>query len=202
MKTAKDIQEKFEGKYNIETIKIDGGDTSEMEIIILGDKLEALGISTRTIADIIRSYNQSFPLGSFTLDTKKYDLRIDGNIESFEKLLSIPVSLTDGSYVSLGEFATIKRKWTNQTINKMNLDSYTDISYIQLNFNKVPGQSVFSTSRNIRQALEEYVTDLGPNWKLSYGLDIASIIISDYKDLADNAIKTICLVFLCIFFFI
>lgn len=48
-----------------------------MDVIILGDKLEALGISTRTIADIIRSYNQSFPLGSFTLDTKKYDLRIE-----------------------------------------------------------------------------------------------------------------------------
>lgn len=202
IKTAQDIQKKFEGKYNIESINIEWTDASEMDVIILGDKLEALGISTRTIADIIRSYNQSFPLGSFTLDTKKYDLRIEWNIESFEWLLSIPVSLTDGSYFALGEFATIRRRWINESINRLNIEEFRDIPYIQLNFNKVPWKSVFSTSSDTRKALETYVASLWTQWRLSYGLDIASIIISDYKDLASNALQTIVLVFLCIFFFI
>lgn len=202
MKTARDIQKSFEGKYNIEKIKMSGSDASEIEVIISGEKLEALGISTRVIADTIRAYNQSFPLGSFTLDTKKYDLRIEGNIESFEHLFRIPVSLTDGSSVPLGDFATLKRKWTNSALERMNIGLDEGIPYVRMDFNKVPWKSVFTTSKNVRVALDAYVKQLWPTWKIGYGLDIASVIISDYKDLGWNAFQTILLVFACIFFFI
>ncbi len=93
MATARDIQKKFEGNYGVESVNISGGSASELEVIILGEKLQALGITTNTIADIIRSYNQSFPLGNFTLDTKNYDLRIEGKIASFQELMTLPISL-------------------------------------------------------------------------------------------------------------
>jgi len=160
IKAARDIQKRFEGNYNIESVTIDGGDTSELEVIILGEKMEALGISPSKIADIIKSYNQSFPLGSFTIDTKKYDLRIEGDIESFEALLQIPVSLAEGGSVPLGEFATIRRKWTNTAIDRMNIGEYTDIPFIRLNFNKEPRKSVFETSTSVRTALDEYMKTL------------------------------------------
>ncbi len=101
MHEAIKIQKKFEGNYNIDSVVIEGGDTSEIEVIILGEKLEALGISPAKIADEIRAYNQSFPLGNFTIDTRTYDLRIEGNIESFEALLRVPISLADNSSIPL-----------------------------------------------------------------------------------------------------
>jgi HAE1 family hydrophobic/amphiphilic exporter-1 len=160
MKAARDIQKRFEGNYNIESVTIDGGDTSELEVIILGEKLDALGISTNKIADIIKSYNQSFPLGSFTIDTKKYDLRIEGDISSFEELLRIPVGLSEGGSVPLGEFATIQRKWKNTSIDRMNIGEYVDIPFVRLNFNKEPRKSVFETSTSVRTALDEYMKNL------------------------------------------
>jgi multidrug efflux pump subunit AcrB len=202
MKAARDIQKRFEGNYNIESVTIDGGDTSELEVIILGEKLDALGISTSKIADIVKSYNQSFPLGSFTIDTKKYDLRIEGDVTSFEELLRIPVGLSEGGSVPLGEFATIQRKWTNTAIERMNIGEYTDIPFVRLNFNKEPRKSVFETSTSVRTALDEYMKTLWSEWKIDYGLDLAAVITQDYKDLASNAIQTIILVYICIFFFI
>jgi len=98
---ANDIQKKFEGKYNIDTVVIDGGDVSELEVIVHGAKMAALGISPAKVADIIRQYNQSFPIGKFTLDTKSYDFRIEGDVESFEALLQIPVNIADGGAVPL-----------------------------------------------------------------------------------------------------
>lgn len=160
MKAARDIQKRFEGNYNIESVNIDGGDKSELEVIISGEKLDALGVSTTKIADIIKSYNQSFPLGSFTIDTKKYDLRIEGDVESFESLLKIPISLSDGGSVPLGEFATIQRKWSNVAIERMNMGEYSDIPFVRLNFNKEPRKSVFETSTNVRAALTEYMDTL------------------------------------------
>ena len=160
MKAARDIQKRFEGNYNIESVNIDGGEKSEIEVIVSGEKLDALGVSTAKIADIIRSYNQSFPLGSFTIDTKKYDLRIEGDIESFESLLRVPVSLSDGGSVPLGEFATIQRKWTNTAIERMNMGEYVDIPFVRLNFNKEPRKSVFETSSAVRAELARYMEAL------------------------------------------
>jgi len=160
IKAARDIQKRFEGNYNIESVNIDGGDKSELEVIISGEKLDALGVSTTKIADIIKSYNQSFPLGSFTVNTKKYDLRIEGDIESFQSLLKVPISLSDGGSVPLGEFATIQRKWSNKAIERMNMDEYVDIPFVRLNFNKEPRKSVFETSTSVRAAMEEYTKTL------------------------------------------
>lgn len=129
-------------------------------MIILGDKLEALSISPQKIADVIRSYNQSFPVGSFTLDTKSYDLRIEGDIASYEELLRIPVSLSDGSAVPLGEFATIKRTWSNDAIEHMNLGEDSNIPFVRLNFNKQPRKSVFETSKTVRTILEAQIEKL------------------------------------------
>ncbi len=160
IKTARDMKKQFEGKNNIESVTIDGGDKSELEVIISADKLQALGITTTRIAEIIRSYNQSFPLGSFTVDTKNYDLRIEGDIESFESLLQVPISLADGGSVPLGNFATIKRTWSNTNIERMNIGEYVDIPFVRLNFNKEPRKSIFATSDNVRKDIEEYMTSL------------------------------------------
>ena len=160
IKVARDIQKRFEGNYNIESVTIDGGDASELEVIISGEKMEALGISPSKIADIIKSYNQSFPLGSFTIDTKKYDLRIEGDIKSFETLLRIPVSLSEGGSIPLGEFATIQRKWKNTAIDRMNIREYIDVPFVRLNFNKEPRKNVFETSTSVRAALDEYMATL------------------------------------------
>lgn len=202
MKAARDIQKRFEWNYNIESVNIDGGEKSEIEVIVSGEKLEALGISTAKVADIIRSYNQSFPLGSFTIDTKKYDLRIEGDIESFESLLRVPVSLSEGGSVPLGEFATIQRKWTNTAVERLNIGEYVDIPFVRLNFNKEPRKSVFETSSAVRAELTRYMEALWPEWKIEYGLDLAAVITQDYKDLANNALQTIILVYICIFFFV
>lgn len=202
MEKAKEVQKNFEGKYSIESVVIDGGEKSELEIIVHGGKLEALGISPATIADAIRQYNQSFPIGKFELDTKEYDLRIEGDVESFESLMRIPISIAGSSPVPLGEFATIQRKWSNQSVERMNRDGSERISFVQLIFNKQPRESVFATAEVVRAVLDEQVKSFGPEWHLDYGYDLAEVIGEDYSNLGWNAVQTMILVFACVFFFI
>lgn len=199
---ANDIQKKFEGKYNIDTVVIDGGDVSELEVIVHGAKMAALGISPAKVADIIRQYNQSFPIGKFTLDTKSYDFRIEGDVESFEALLQIPVNIADGGAVPLGEFATLKRTWKNTAQERMNQGENIDMPFVQMTFNKQPKKSVFSTAKEVRKILEEQVATFGPEWHIEYGFDLAEIISEDYSNLGWNAVQTLILVFGCVFFFI
>ena len=159
MSRAKSIKELFEGKYNIDTVVIDGGESSELEVIIHGGKLQAMNVTPAQIADIIKQYNQSFPIGKFTLATKEYDLRIEGDVESYESLLKIPVSLSSGASVTLGEFATIQRKWTNTSLERMNRAGLTNVPFVQLTFNKQPRKSVFDTAAQVRTLLAEKVIE-------------------------------------------
>lgn len=202
IKRANDIQKKFEWKYNIDTVVIDGGDTSELEVIVHGAKMAALQISPAKVAEIIRQYNQSFPIGKFTLDTKSYDFRIEGDVESFEALLKIPVNIGDGGPIPLGEFATIKRTWKNTAQERMNQGENIDIPFVQMTFNKQPRKSVFSTAKEVRAILAEQVASFGPEWHIEYGFDLAEVISEDYSNLGWNAVQTLILVFGCVFFFI
>jgi len=183
LKRANEIQEKFEGKYNIDTVVIDGSDISELEVIVHGAKMAALNISPAKVADVIRQYNQSFPIGKFTLDTKSYDLRIEGDAESFEALLRIPVNIADGGAVPLGEFATLKRTWKNTAKERMNQGENVDIPFVQMTFNKQPRKSVFSTAKEVRKILEEQVVGFGPEWHIEYGFDLAEEISDNYSNL-------------------
>ncbi len=75
-------------------------------------------------------------------------------------------------------------------------------SFVRLNFNKQPRKSVFETSEMVRSKLEQHRQELGPDWKIDYGFDLAAVITQDYRDLASNALQTIVLVYICIFFFV
>lgn len=202
LQRANEIQKKFEGKYNIDTVVIDGSDISELEVIVHGAKMAALQISPAKVADIIRQYNQSFPIWKFTLDTKSYDFRIEGDVESFEALLKIPVNIADGGAIPLGEFATLKRTWKNTSQERMNQGENVDMPFVQMTFNKQPRKSVFSTAKEVRKVLEEQVASFGPEWHIEYGFDLAEVISEDYANLGWNAVQTLILVFGCVFFFI
>ena len=54
----------------------------------------------------------------------------------------------------------------------------------------------------VRSKLEQHRQELGPDWKIDYGFDLAAVITQDYRDLASNALQTIVLVYICIFFFV
>lgn len=60
----------------------------------------------------------------------------------------------------LGEFATIKRKWSNEAVEHMNIGEDTNIPFVRLNFNKQPRKSVFETAKTVRTILEAQVAKL------------------------------------------
>jgi multidrug efflux pump subunit AcrB len=91
-------------------------------------------------------------------------VRIEGDIETFEDLLKIPVNIADGGSVPLGEFATIQRTWKDVSQKRMNQGTNLDMPFVQLTFNKQPRKSVFSTAKEVRTVLAEQVKEFGPEW--------------------------------------
>lgn len=86
-----------------------------MHIVIAEEQLRNLGLTLSSVAGIIQSYNRDQPIGNFAIGEKKYDFRIEGKNRTSFEFLTIPIPLARGGNITLGEIATIERKYKNDS---------------------------------------------------------------------------------------
>lgn len=205
-----------------------GSSTSyEVHIIIPEEKLTSLWLSLATISNTLQSYNRDQPIGNYAVGDKKYDFRIEGKSrESFE-FLTIPLSLPKGWTITLGEIATIERKYKNESINTLVLwtpsmnSNMKDIcknslksisgegicekwfSYIGMTVNKADNADIFSASDLAKNVVENTLSkDTFQDFWAVYAIDLADNIRDDYRELAKEAVITLLLVFFAMYLFV
>ena len=201
-------------------IDANGGNDStyEVHIVIPEEKLTNLGLTLSSIAWVIQSYNRDQPIGNFAVGEKKYDFRIEGkNRESFD-FLKTPIVLPKGWSTTLGDIATIERKYKSDTKNILVLsENDTTIqsvvsgeagmrkgyAYVGMTVNKTDSANIFSVSDAAKWVVEEYL--LRPEYKqfgAVYAIDLADNIRDDYAELAKEAVVTLLLVFVAMYLFV
>jgi multidrug efflux pump subunit AcrB len=212
-----DLSAGWEGKA------IDAGwgndSTYEAHIIIPEDKLTNLGLTLASIAWVIQGYNRDQPIGNFSIGDKKYDFRIEGkNRESFD-FLRIPIALPKWGSTTLGEIATIERKYKNDAMNRIIIGEEPILGgdklipetsknlkvfpYVGITVNKTDTASIFKASDAAKAVTEKlFETDEYRDFSYAYGIDLADNIRDDYAELAKEAITTLVLVFIAMYLFV
>lgn len=187
----------------------------EVHIIIPEEKLANLGLTLGGIAQAIQSYNRDQPIGNFSIGEKKYDFRIEGkNKESFD-FLKVPLSLPSGWSITLGDIATIERKYKNDAYNRIILGwaLVNDTSvvsgegpvypYVWLTVNKTDSASIFRASDAAKEKVGEiFQKPEYKNFAYTYAIDLADNIRDDYDELAKEAVTTLVLVFIAMYLFV
>ncbi len=187
----------------------------EVHIIIPEEKLANLWLTLGGIAQSIQSYNRDQPIGNFSIGEKKYDFRIEGkNKESFD-FLKVPLSLPSGWSITLGDIATIERKYKNDAYNRIILGwaLVTDGSvvsgegpvypYVWLTVNKTDSASIFRASDAAKEKVGEiFQKPEYKNFAYTYAIDLADNIRDDYDELAKEAVTTLVLVFIAMYLFV
>lgn len=192
--------------------------TYEVHIVIPEEKLTNLGLTLSNIAWVIQSYNRDQPIGNFAVGEKKYDFRIEWkNRESFD-FLKTPIALPKWWSTTLGDIATVERKYKSDTKNILVLseDKTPEKSlvsweaqvkkghtYVGMTVNKTDSANIFSVSDAAKKVVEEYL--LRPEYKQFwsvYAIDLADNIRDDYAELAKEAVTTLVLVFIAMYLFV
>lgn len=216
---AVELQKKTEGLPGVEKVSLSaqsaqnasvavgggGNDTAyDVDIIIPEDKLNALGLSIGTIASMIRSYNIDQPIGNFSIGDKNYDYRIEGkNSKSFE-FLDMPITLSSGTSVRLGDIARIERNYKNDDIKTVMIGTGgLAHPYVALTVNKSDSASIFAASDVAKKGIAKVFWDekFQGMWYV-YGNDMADLIQDDYKELFKEALTTLVLVFIAMYLFV
>lgn len=196
--------------------------TYEVHIVIPEEKLANIGLTLAGIANIIQSYNRDQPVGNFAVGEKKYDFRIEGkNRESFD-FLETAIVLPNGWSITLGEIATIERKYKNDAKNILVLwgektllqskgvivsgevQSITSgFPYVSMTVNKADNANIFTSSDAAKKVVEEYMKkEVYLGFGAVYAIDLADNIRDDYRELAKEAVTTLILVFIAMYLFV
>lgn len=178
----------------------------DVEIVVPEEKLNTLGLSLSTIAATLQSYNRDQPLGNYGISEKKYDWRIEWKESVARWFLALPIVLPRGGSITLGEIATIERKYKNEDERIFVPGGWKGKSgyhYVGLTINKTDSASIFSASDTAKKEIDRlFATEEFKEYAFAYGFDLADSIRDDYVELMREALTTIVLVFVAMFLFV
>lgn len=199
---SQNIKEELEKLSTINKATIDNSDY-EAQIIISNEKLKEFNLTLTDISSAINNYNRDQPIGNFEIGYKKYDYRIAGKYENISDFLQTPINLKSGWNIILSEIAEIKREYKKDIQNEV-LDSQAKLhNAVMITVEKKDSATIFKASSQAKEKIKNIFSE---QWLSNYGYefshDIAEIVTSNYTDLAKEAINTLFLVFIGMFFFV
>ncbi len=188
-----------------EVEKIIYGNTNIYDIRIVFDEREmrAMKLTLDQVAAAIRSYHQDAPIGNFGVGDRNYDFRIGGKFEDAQKFLEVPVTLSTGRSIRVGDIAKIERFYKDTSISRVGFPDGIAHESVNMTINKNDSPSIFAASKATKGMIETILkTPEFAGVKVVYGNDLADTINDDYKELTKEALITTTLVFIVMWLFV
>lgn len=103
-------------------VSLIGGNEREIRVTLDNDKLQAYGLSSAQVNNILASSNTSYPAGSVETDNNRFSIRLDAKTATVDDMRNLIVrEAADGSRVLLKDVATVTDAQTEvSTINRIN----------------------------------------------------------------------------------
>lgn len=132
-------------------ITLIGGNEREIKVTLDNDRLQAFGISSNQVNQIISNSNTSYPAGSVESSVNRFSIRLDAKTSKLGDMRTLIIrENADGSRVLLKDVATITDSQTDPTtINRIN-----GKSGIGIQINKQADANAVEVSQNIKAKLE------------------------------------------------
>lgn len=186
--------ERIEGAASVDII---GGLVKEIQVKLLGEKVQGYGISSDYIAQILMSENLNLPGGSVNKGKNELTVRTIGEFQSLEEIRNLNISLPNGGTVRLKDIADVnfvnKKKTTISRLN--NKDT------LQLSIMKQSGVNTVNVSKEINKEIDQLRKDY-PNLQIDTVFDQAEFINLAIQGVANNAVVGGCLAVLILFLFL
>ncbi len=185
--------------------KIEYGNTNIYDVRIVFDaqEVKAMKLSLDQIAAAIRSYHQDAPIGNFGVGDRNYDFRIGGKFENAQQFLEVPINLSSGKTIRVGDIARIERYYKDTSIKRIGFPGDRAYESVSMTIFKNDGPSIFAASENTKKVIEDLLKSSEfRGIKVAYSMDLADNIRDDYKELAHEAIVTTVLVFVVMWLFV
>jgi HAE1 family hydrophobic/amphiphilic exporter-1 len=201
---AEELESKIERIDGVNDVKVIGGKSREIQVVVDKSKLDTFGLSISSITQAISAANNDIPIGSIETAGEEYNLRFAGRLKDAKEIEGVPIGTINGVPVLVGDVSSVV-----DTFSKPN--SYSFLSKnggnvnpaVTLNVLKVPGGDITKISDEVQMIAKKIVKeDFPENITVEPVQDVAEYIRDDLGNLTRNGIATVIIVVFLLVLFI
>lgn len=194
----KDFKPRLQRVEGVAEVKITGGENEELWLNFDRLKLQSLGGSLDSVAKAVFSSNFEYPAGSVIQGSREFSVKTDGLLRKSEDFEEIPLQVSDGSLVRLGNLAFVSRS----SEEGGSYFSFNGREAVCAGISKKNDTSPLFLSRRIKKVLTEFSSVYGRDFDFFVVSDFSVQLVSSIRQLVFSLLAGVFItVFVLILFF-
>ncbi len=194
-KIADDLKDDIEAIPGVLEAEVTGGLEREIRVELDPDKLAYYRIPIIALQQAVASENQNTSGGSITLGDGRYQLKVPGEFETPEEILSLVVATHNSHPIYLKDVAKVLDGLKEET-SRSRLNG---VESVNITVKKRAGENIIRISDKIDEIIERSSETFPTNTTITKLMDQSKEIRSMVADLENNIISGLVLVVLVLF---
>ncbi|MBI9085204.1 MAG: efflux RND transporter permease subunit [Desulfobacterales bacterium] len=195
-KIADNLKDDIEAVPGVLEAEISGGLEREIRVEVDADKLAYYNIPITALQQSVVSENQNTSGGTITLGDGRYQLRVPGEFESPEEILSLVVAAHNGHPIYLKDVARVK-DGTKDEMSRSRLDG---VESVNIQVKKRVGENILSITEEIDRVIERSRATWPRDTRITKLMDRSKETRLMVADLENNIVSGLLLVIVVLFF--
>ncbi|MBU8910465.1 MAG: efflux RND transporter permease subunit [Desulfobacterales bacterium] len=192
---AEDLKDDIEAVPGVLEAEVTGGQEREIRIEVDPDKLAYYRIPITSLEQTVISENQNTSGGAITLGDGRYQLKVPGEFETPEEILSLVVATHNGNPIYLKDVATVVDGIKEET-SRSRLDG---VDSVNISVKKRVGENIIFISDKIDTIVMEAEKTFPKNTIITKLMDQSKDIRLMIADLENNILSGLILVVIILF---
>ncbi len=192
---ADDLKDDIEAVPGVLEVEITGGQDREIRIEVDPDKLAYYRIPITSLQQAVASENQNTSGGAITLGDGRYQLKVPGEFETPEEILSLVVATHTGNPIYLKDVASVVDGIKEET-SRSRLDG---VDSVNISVKKRVGENIIFISDKVDTIVKEAEKTFPNNTTITKLMNKSKDIRAMVADLENNIISGLILVVAILF---
>lgn len=193
---ANAAQEAIEAIPGVLEAEIGGQRTEFLEVLIDPTVFQTYNLSFDEIIGQVQRSNRLIAAGAIETGGGRIVLKVPGLIEDVADVMSLPISVRDGTVLTFGDLATIQRTYEDPT-GFARIDGQPSLS---LEVTKRSGANIIETVAAVRERIEALRAEWPDSVEVTFLQDQSEQVKTLLSDLEANVIAAVILVMIVIVF--
>ncbi|NJD19413.1 MAG: efflux RND transporter permease subunit [Gemmatimonadetes bacterium] len=182
----------------VASVSVIGGREREVEARVHPDRLRAYGLAINDVAALIGAGSMTIPAGRVTQPDAEFAVRVVGEYASIAEIESLPVPLSGGGRVRLGDLATVVSGFEDQR----EMARFNGQPTVTISLQKRSDGNTVAAADGVFAVLDELRAQLPPGAELRVARDYSKFIRDSIRDTVWGIVIGIGLTTLVLFLFL
>lgn len=188
--TAMNLRDDIESIPSVLSATLRGEREEVLEVIIDPQSLDAYGISSESLVNILQRNNRLIPAGSIDTGNGRFSVKVPSVVERAEDVMTLPVQVSGDAVVTLSDVATIRRTFKDRS----SYARFNGMQTISVEVKKRADANVIDTANAVLAVVEDNAARLPSSIRLVPSQNTAEFATVQVTELQGNIMTALALV--------